>query len=260
MRASITAAACAALLPAVASAFQPLVTDDTGTQGAGGNQLEFSYVQFVEKTPDATATTRSVPFVFARGLTDTLDVYAGASHVRFRAPAGEPAGNGGGNPAVGLKWRFHENEADKWSLAFEPEIRPGVSSSAENRGLGNGKTNASGMLILTKETGFGAVHANLAASTNRFSLQENRDIHRSTLWRLSVAPVFDLAERWKVTLDAGVVTNPHRAEKAGMGYVELGAIYSPGKDLEFALGYIRDVRHKGHSVASVTAGATWRFR
>jgi len=28
------------LLPTVASAFQPLVTDDTGTQGAGGNQVE----------------------------------------------------------------------------------------------------------------------------------------------------------------------------------------------------------------------------
>ncbi len=251
---------CIALLPAVASAFQPLVTDDTGTQGAGGNQIEFGYVRFVERELDTTTVTHSFPFTFTRGLTDELDFYAGASHVRFRPPAAEPAGNGIGNPALGLKWRLYENEADKLSLALKPEIRLAVSHSAESRGLGNGRTNASGALILTKETGFGAVHANLAVNTNRFALQDNRDIHRDTLWRLSVAPVFDLAEGWKVALDAGLVTNPHKAEKARIGYVELGAIHSPGKDLDFALGFSRDVRHRGHSVYSVTAGATWRFR
>lgn len=260
MRLSVIAAGGVALLPAIASAFQPLVTDDTGTQGAGGNQLEVSYVQFVEREPNATAITRSFPLVFTRGLTDELDVFVGVSYVRFRAPAEDPAGNGGGNLAVGLKWRFHENKEHKWSLALKPEIRPAVSDSAENRGLGNGRANASGALILTKETGFGAIHANLAVSTFRFNIQDNREIHRNTLWRLSVAPVFDLSERWKAALDVGAVTNPHQAEKAYMGYVELGAIYSPSKDLDFALGFIRDVHHKGHSVKTLTAGVTWRFR
>jgi hypothetical protein len=247
------------LLPAMASAFQPLVTDDTGTQGPAGNQIEFSYVQYVDKEAGAKSTTRLFPLVFTRGLTDTLDLYAGVSYVRFSAPADEPAGNGAGNPAVGLKWRFHENEADKWSLALKPEIRPAVSSGAENEGLGNGRANASGALIFSKETTFGAVHANLAVSTFRFALQDNRDIYRNALWRLSVAPVFDLTERWKAALDVGWVTNPQKAEKAGMGYVELGIIYSASKDLDFALGYIRDVRHEGHSVKSLTVGVTGGF-
>jgi hypothetical protein len=42
MRKTIAPLAGIALFPALASAFQPLVTDDPGTQGAGGNQLEFS--------------------------------------------------------------------------------------------------------------------------------------------------------------------------------------------------------------------------
>lgn len=260
MRLAVIVPGCVTLLPAIAAAFQPLVTDDTGTQGSGGNQLEVSYIQFVEKEPEMAATTRSYPVVFTSGLTDALDVYAGASHVRFRVPAGEPAGNGAGNFAIGLKWRFYENEADRWSLALKPEIRLAVSKDAESLGLGNGRTNVSGSLILTKEARFGAIHANLAVSTYRFVLDDNHDIHRTVLWRFSVAPVFDLTENWKVALDAGFVTNPHKAEKANMGFVEIGAIYSPSKDLDFALGFIRDVHHRGHSVNSLTAGVTWRFQ
>jgi hypothetical protein len=45
-----------------------------------------------------------------------------------------------------------------------------------------------------------------------------------------------------------------------MGYVELGVVFSPNKDLDFALEVIRDVHHRGHSVRSATAGLTWRFR
>ena len=47
----------------LASAHQPLITDDTGTQGAGSNQLEFSYSH--DRTEQAVAATRSraVPLV-----------------------------------------------------------------------------------------------------------------------------------------------------------------------------------------------------
>jgi hypothetical protein len=58
MRITVVTLAGIALSPTLALAFQPLVTDDTGTQGAGGNQLEFSYSRFVEKEPDARATWR----------------------------------------------------------------------------------------------------------------------------------------------------------------------------------------------------------
>jgi len=243
-----------------AAAYQPLITDDTGTQGKRGNQIEASHVQSVEKGAGATATTRMLPLVYTRGLTDTLDAYVGPSYVRFSPPPGEPKGSGAGNPALGVKWRFHENEAQKLSFAFKPELRLPVSDGAETRGLGSGRSNAGAMLILTQETGFGAIHANLAVNTNRFALQDNRDLNRSTLWCLSVAPVYEPAPEWKIALDAGIVTNAHKAEKAGMGYVELGVVFSPNKDLDLALGVIRDVHHRGHRVTTATAGVTWRFR
>jgi sirohydrochlorin ferrochelatase len=165
---------------------------------------------------------------------------------------------GAGIPAIGLKWRFHDT--GKSRLAVKPEIRRAFSSGAEDRGLGNGPLNGGVALILTQDTGFGAVHANLSVNTFRFALEENRDLHRDVLWRLSVAPVFDLAHGWKAVFDAGLITNPHQAEEATMGYVEIGAIYSPNKDLDVALGFIRDLLHEGHTVYAVTTGVTWKFR
>lgn len=59
-------------LPALAvhvlpvSAFQPLVTDDTGTQG-GGNQIELSINERRTRTGGATERLRSCPAAFAAG-------------------------------------------------------------------------------------------------------------------------------------------------------------------------------------------------
>lgn len=247
-------------LPAAAAAFQPLVTDDTGTQGAGGNQVEFGYTRHVEKEPGTRAITAALPFTYSRGLSDAVDIYAGASYERFSTAAPDSAHQGSGNALAGIKWRFYEHRGGKLSLAFKPEIRFAVSGGAENRGLGNGKTNAGAALLLTRETGFGAIHANLAVDSQRFALAGNRAIHRATLWRLSVAPVFELGEHWRIAFDAGLLTNPHRAEKSRMAYVEAGVIHAPHRNLDLAAGIIRDVDHQGHQVHMLTLGVTWRFR
>lgn len=78
--------------------------------------------------------------------------------------------------------------------------------------------------------------------------------------RLSVAPVWDVSGHWKLALDAGLVTNPDRTAKARSGYAEIGAIYSPGKDLDLALGVIRNIMDGSANSAQLTAGLTWRFR
>lgn len=247
-------------LPVGAAAFQPLLTDDTGTQGAGGHQLEFGYTRFVEKEPGAKSVTAALPFVYTRGLTEALDGYIGGSGVRFRPPAPDNTQNGAGNTLAGLKWRFFEHEASKVSLAFKSEIRFPVSERAEDRGLGNAKFNTEAALLLSRETGFGAIHANLAVRSQRYALAGNQSTHRDALWRLSLAPVFDITEQWRMVFDAGLVTNPHSVEKYRMGYVEAGAIYAPTRDLDLAVGIIRDVNHQGHRVHMVTAGVTWRFR
>lgn len=45
-----------------------------------------------------------------------------------------------------------------------------------------------------------------------------------------------------------------------MGYVEFGVIYSPNKDLEFALGVVREVMDVDARTTRAAGGLTWRFR
>jgi hypothetical protein len=80
------------------------------------------------------------------------------------------------------------------------------------------------------------------------------------LYRLSVAPVFELSPMWRVALDAGVTTNPDKARRARMGYVELGAIWQPHEDLEIALGWIARLGDGEPRGRTLTGGLTWRFR
>lgn len=248
------------LLPAVASAFQPLVTDDTGTQGAGGNQVEAAYNRTVDKASGTRDVTHEVPLVFTRGLTDALDLYAGLAYRRIVPPAPETVERGWGNPAVGAKWRFFENEAAKLSFALKPEIQFPVSSSREARGLGTARASYSVGLLMTQETGFGAVHANMAIARVNYADAALNAAERNTRYRLSVAPVWDVAEGWKLALDTGIITNPDRAARPRMGYAEIGTIYSPDKNLDLALGVVRNIMDGSADTTQVTIGFTWRFR
>jgi hypothetical protein len=261
MKPSVTPLACMGLLlPGLAFAFQPLVTDDTGTQGAGGNQVEAAYNRTVDKAPGAKVVTHEVPLVFARGITDALDLYAGLGNQRIVPKVPEAREHGWGSPVLGAKWRFHENEASKLSFALRPEVAFAVSEGKEARGLGTARASFGVALLMTQETGFGAVHANLVAERVNYADDELNRAERRTLYRLSVAPVWDVAEGWKLALDAGLATNPDLAERATMGYVLLGAIYSPSDDLDLALGIVHNVGDGVATSTSATMGLTWRFR
>lgn len=244
---------------APALAFQPLVTDDTGTQGAGGNQLEFSLNEDRAEAAGKVERSHSLPVVYTRGLSDTLDVYAGLSYARTRADDADDA-SGSGNPAIGAKWRFYEMGVVGTSLALKPEILLPVSSARENSGLGTGKTSGSLTLIATQEVPFGAVHIN--AGVNRDRYRDTSGNPDTTTTRVSIAPVWDLNQQWKLALDLGTESAHAAGARVRSNFVELGAIYSPSADLDFALGLVRasDNDDPGTTTDTVTAGVTWRFR
>ncbi len=235
----------------VAHAYHPLVTDDSGTQGGGGNQLELGYDYGRSEAAGVTRIERAIPFTYTRGLTNNLDVFAGVA--RQTSP-----GAGWGNVGIGAKWRVFENEAARFSLALKPEILLPVSRAKEAAGFGNGKTSYGLALILTRETDFGEVHVNLAAERGNYTDTVTFP-ERKNRYRLSLAPVWAAAEGWKLALDMGIQTNPDPAERSRMGYLALGAVYSPGEDLDLSFGVTRDVMDGAVSTTSATFGLTWRF-
>lgn len=243
-----------------AFAFQPLVTDDTATQGQGGKQIEVSFVDAQATQRDNTTRTRSLPLVFTWGATDTLDLYVGtvASQI-LASPPGTDAG-GWGNTSLGAKWRWLENPQSGTSLAVRPEIRLPVGSGPEAAGLGTGATSYGLALILSQETPFGAIHFNLAGSRDLYADPDTHP-HASTV-RASVAPVWHLSEQWKLAGDLGHVVVTAGGESTTMQLLQLGTVYSPSKDIDLALGLLRSVDRAALQTTTTTAtlGLTWRWR
>ena len=241
-------------------AFQPLLTDDTGTQGAAANQLDFSFNEDRAKTAGELVRLQTLPFVYTRGLSETVDVFAGIGFSRIRSGTAGLAGSGYGNPAIGAKWRFYENEESRSSLALKPEIIFPVSAAREDTGLGTGKTSGNLTFILTQEVPFGALHVNAGVGRDRYrDTLSNPD---TTTWRASLAPVWDVREQWKLALDLGSESARSAERTIRANYAELGTIYSPGKDLDLALGCVgRSDNASPHTtIHTVTAGLTWRFQ
>lgn len=166
-QAAITLAMAILACPTV-RAMQPLITGDTGTQGTGGNQIEFSYNHDRTRTSGEISRVDTVPLVYTRGLSETLDMFAGLSYSQIRVSSPAGTASGCGNPSVGAKWRFFEDSESKTSLAIKPEVLFPVSSNRENAGLGDGRTSGNLTLILTQEVPFGAIHVNAGVGRDRF--------------------------------------------------------------------------------------------
>lgn len=243
-----------------ASAFQPLVTDDTGTQGTGGNQLELSFNQYRAMGPAGTDQLLSLPVGYTRGLTETLDVFAGFRYIQIRSSTSWGDASGSGNPSFGAKWRFYENDGSKTSFAIKPEVFFPVSSVGEGSGLGTGKASGNLTLVLTQEVPFGAIHVN--AGAGRYRWRDSLTNPDTTTACASISPVWDNAEQWKLALDMGVESASAGDVKIRSRFVELGAIYSPSKELDVALGVLRVSFNQSAQPATqvATAAITWRFR
>ena len=241
-------------LSSTAFGFQPLVTDDTGTQGSGGKQLEL--VMAREKT-DADKTCAG-SLVYTQGLDDALDAFIELGQQRVDTTGiGEESGPT--NPAIGLKWRFYQNE-QKTSLAIKSIYVAPLSGEDEDKGLGTGESSQFLSLILTQVMNWGAVHANLNARRQKYSNQDNGPDENIT--EFSVAPVWNVSEEWQLAIDLGERRGEANGANTRSRFGELGIIFSPTANVDFALGYIEEWdrdRITQNDSKIITGGVTWRF-
>jgi hypothetical protein len=265
LRSSILSLAASLLLffSTPALAYFPFLTDDTGTQGQGGNQLELNYVFIKERgvglAEDGTyysgnyGTSNSFPMTYTRGLTDDLDLFVGI--IRQTSPT-----NGWMNSAIGLKWRFAGDAEEGWSFAIKPALLTPVSRSMEASGLGNGKTNGSVSLISSYIQPKYEIHLN-ARYTSNFSYSGSEEQQAQHLWGVSVAPVWVLNHQWKLGIDAGLETNPN-ATSAQVAYGQIGVVFAPVKNIQIGLGLLGNRALGSPSREynwSLMSGVTWQF-
>lgn len=247
-------AACA--FAGLASAFQPLITDDPGTQGLGGNQIELALNQIRASADGLTERTNGLPLVYTRGVAETVDLYAGASYLWLRERNAHTQGTS--NPAVGAKWRFLDPTEAGTSAALKAEFLFPVSRQAERSGLGSAATGGNLTVILGQDLPFGSLLVNLAAGHRRRSENSPDAIPV----RFSAAPVWQLSAGWKLALDLGTELVKAEGLVQRTRFAELGAIWSPHDDLDLSLGILRSADNQSPSATNLyaTAGLTWRFR
>jgi len=258
------------LLPsALVWAGHPFLTDDTGTQGAGGWQLE---LQAQRNSHDAigdpgggavrqqSRLTLLSP-VLTYGLLDNLDVALGLNHLRTRdtqngAVVAEASGRS--DTVLELKWRFYEK--DDLSFALKPAVS--LPTGDENRGLGTGRSSWGVDLLADYETGPWVWLANVAYTRPRFKLPADQVAYRGDLWRLSAGAEYALREDVRLAGELGVRTNETRNNPFLPGrngqFAMLGVIWSPTKNLDFDVG-LRKGLNRAETDTVILAGATVRW-
>jgi hypothetical protein len=207
----------------VAFGAHPLITDDTGTQGAGKMQIEVNG-EYARDGGDADA---EVGAIVSFGLGEDMDLVLSAPYqfLRFTGEqGGEVSEEGISDIGVELKWRFYE----RGSLGFA--VKPGVTipTGNEEKGLGEGEASYGLVLITTKTFGSSAVDVNIGFIRNR---EELRDI-----WLYSLAGEYGLAENLVLVGNVGGQTNPDPGSDTHPAFVLGGLIYSVSDGLDIDAG------------------------
>jgi len=226
----------------------PLVSEDTGTQGAGGNQIEWN----ADGARDAGARTNTAALTYTRGIAGALDIFLNTP-TTWKAPAGERTGLN--DMSLGAKWRFYDREGI--SLGVKPEWV--MATGDEQKGLGNGKNGYGVTLMAQIETGGLTWLLNYGVSRHRFALQADRNDYRGTIHRSSVAVLYGLTERLKGLIDIGQSSPALKAESSKPRFMVLGAIYALSEDLDLDFGFKKGL-NSAETDRQWGGGLTWRFR
>jgi Putative MetA-pathway of phenol degradation len=237
LRPSVAVAAVLLFSQDVYSA-HPLLTEDTGTQGKGGWQLELNG----ERNRDEGVRGAQAEAKLTYGVTDAMDVAVAAPFQDLGAERGM------GDTVVELKWRFWER--GPLSLGLQPGLT--LPSARDGLGLGAGRATWGGLLIASYEGERWAFHTHAGYRRNRNTLGE-----RESLTQVAGAVLFKATEQVRPLLDFSRSTNPDPASRTALRETVLGVIWQVTKDLDLDAGYRR-----GNSPAidrALMAGVTLRW-
>ena len=231
-------ALAAVLFTSGAYGAHPLNTDDTGTQGKGGWQLEVNG----ESNKDAGVRGAQAAVILSHGAAETVDLQLGLPW----QDNGEA--RGGGDLAAAVKWRVWEREG----LSAGVRVALTTPTGDETRGLGNGRPTWAAQLIGQHEGERWIFLAHLGYRRNLNTIGE-----RDSIGEISGAVLYKATAQLKLLVDANRTTNPDPQSDQSLRQMVIGAIWSPTKDLDLDIGLRR-----GNDAAierAVMAGITLRW-
>lgn len=231
-------AAALALAAMHANAAQPLITDDTRTQGTQRRQLEIQGIDGDGRRGAGDLERYDVTLSY--GLGENADVEVGAGWIRSGR-------DGVSDAAVGLKWRFYESRA----LSFA--LKPGFTLPTGKEGDGNGTGRVTWGLrgIVSYAPGAISVDGHLGYRGN-----DNKLGQRESLREVAVAVGYRV-DKVRFVAELTRETNPVPGGST-IRYTTLGAVWLATRDVHIDAGW-----RQGHGGAPVDdallIGATLRW-
>jgi hypothetical protein len=232
------------LFGSTAHAAHPLISDDTGTQGVGGYQIEVN----TDWLRDADNKTRTATATLTRGLTETTDIF-------LDMPFALSHPTGLNDIGLGLKWRLLES--DGLSVGLKPELS--ISSGDQQKQLGDGRSGAALTLLTQYELGDWTWLFNLGTELHRYSSATSQDEYRRYINKASVGLTYQLDDQWLFVMDTGIQSHANKSEKKEPRFAIIGLIYSLSDDAELDVGY-KKALNATEIDRQVGIGLTYRFK
>ncbi|MBU1224486.1 MAG: transporter [Gammaproteobacteria bacterium] len=238
--------------PMTGHAAHPLLTEDTGTQGAGHYQLELTHDLASDRDAGTKTRSRSANAVLSAGLTDDLDVIVALPHERLteRTGATKTTTSGYADMEIAAKWRFYEKGA--LSFALRPGL--GLPTGDEDEGLSSGHVTPTLFAVATYAGDPWAFHLHAGYTRN---LHAGPDEH-GHIYHASVAAEYSVSESLRLVGDASIERNGARSGHPGVGSVVVGLVVSLTPDLDFDFGYRKGLTEPADDHAWLT-GLALRF-
>lgn len=239
-----------------ARAAHPLITDDTGTQGKGHFQLEFTGQYDWDRENSEGVLVKAeggeITAVLSYGIADNVDLVLGLPYLWGKAKEDAMTvydENGIGDTVLEVKMRFVETGG--FSLA----LKPGMSfpTGNDNKGLGTGTLGGHLFFIASQAIGAWEFHGNFGYIRNENDADERRDI-----WHASVAATWEIIENLKLAANAGIERNPDDPAKYDPAFLIGGIIYSINENIDIDLG-VKYGLNKPETDISAMAGLAFRF-
>ena len=239
-----------------AFAVHPLITDDTGTQGAGKFQIEINGEYGHEEEDEVTENAMEIAAALSYGINDDIDVVLGIPYQYVRTEDQEETVDEDGlsDMSIETKWRFFEK--DGLGLALKPGVT--LPTGDEKKGLGSGKASYSLVVITTKEAAPLTFHLNLGYTRNEYKLEEDDEANRKDIWHLSLASEIQVADNLTAVANIGTERNSDKESATNPAFILGGLVYSVSEDFDIDFG-VKGGLNKPETDYTILAGMAGRF-
>ena len=242
------------ILTTPAWAAHPLVTDDTGTQGAAGWQLEVTADHLFNRDADGHLSERTNALTLTRGLSNSTDLGVSFPWLSRRDPTTNDGRHETGPGDVGLTIKHRYLERD--SLQMGLKLTVSLPNGELDKGLGKATATQGAYHLTSLSTEAGTALLNVGLIHNG----DTRAIagEHPWIWAASAAWLMSPVESWTLAFDLGAQRQSDRIESKNPAYGLIALIWSISPKTDLDIGYKRAL-NSAESDKTLSVGLTQRW-